>query len=416
MEFLQKIFQSTLEDAISFKKVGSKIIARKLARRGIILTQKQLEKIEASLENVEGNSLTIHIEDLPVETSEGDNLIIDLNEPPDTVDEIVTEIITKIGHAIPDITAETASNLLGQLKSDAPQMLKDHEQERREFQSNLIEIWGIGLDLLETLNVIALEAGEEFNSEFRPKAAEEENFVFEALTRLHARACQVTSEILALLKSGFADGAHARWRTLHEIAVVASFIHQHGNQIAEQYLLHNHIESYKAANQYKDFYSRLGLDAIPSNELTELKTIRDKLVNRFGNVYGGSYGWAAPAITKLKYEINFGDIEKAVNLDHWRPYYKLASHNVHANPKGVYYRMGLDATTADILLAGPSHMGLADPAHGTAISLSQITITLLTLEPNIDRLVTCQVLLKLVDEIGDEFIKAHEKTTQSDAS
>ena len=55
---------------------------------------------------------------------------------------------------------------------------------------------------------LADEAGSEFNSEFRPSASKDNNFVFDVLTRLHARSCQITSEIILLLRSGFADGAH----------------------------------------------------------------------------------------------------------------------------------------------------------------------------------------------------------------
>jgi hypothetical protein len=61
-----------------------------------------------------------------------------------------------------------------------------------------------------------------------------------------------------------------------------------------------------------------------------------------------------------------------------------------------------------MLLAGPSDLGLAGPGHGTAISLSQITFTLLTTKPNIDRLVVCNILSKLEPEVGDAFIAAHQ--------
>ncbi|MCX6032067.1 MAG: DUF5677 domain-containing protein, partial [Chloroflexi bacterium] len=293
-----------------------------------------------------------------------------------------------------------------QLKRDAPVMLAEHRIEREGFEARLLQKWGAALDLLEMLQVIALEGGDEFNHEFRPKAAAENNVVFEALTRLHARACQVASEVLTLLRSGFADGAHARWRTLHEIAVVASFIQQMGNDVAERYLLHNHIESYKAAQQYQNYFVRLGQDSIPEEELADLSSIYQQLVSRFGPAYRNSYGWAAAALGKD--DPNFSDIERVASLDHLRPYYRLASHNVHANPKGMFFRLGLSPESTNLLLAGPSDAGLADPGHGTAISLSQVTTTLLTMEANIDRLVMCEVMMKLVDEISDAFFAAHE--------
>jgi hypothetical protein len=64
-----------------------------------------------------------------------------------------------------------------------------------------------------------------------------------------------------------------------------------------------------------------------------------------------------------------------------------------------------------MLLAGPSDLGLADPGHGTSMSPSQITSTLLTMKPNIDRLVICQILLRLEDEVGEAFLAANAELT-----
>ncbi len=40
-----------------------------------------------------------------------------------------------------------------------------------------------------------------------------------ALLMLHARTCLVASELETMIRCGYADGAAARWRTLHEMAV-----------------------------------------------------------------------------------------------------------------------------------------------------------------------------------------------------
>jgi hypothetical protein len=68
-----------------------------------------------------------------------------------------------------------------------------------------------------------------------------------ALTRLHARACQVAAEILALMQHGFADGAMARWRTLHEIAVIATFLRDRGEVMAERYHASGVLDGHRAA-------------------------------------------------------------------------------------------------------------------------------------------------------------------------
>jgi len=148
----------------------------------------------------------------------------------------------------------------------------------------------------------------------------------------------------------------------------------------------------------------LGLEPLTEEEFARIKATRDALKAQFGDPYGEEYGWAAEALGIKK--PNFSDIERSAGLAHLRPYYKLASHNVHANPKGAFFKLGL-LPGQQMLLAGPSNLGLADPGHGTAISLSQITSALLTMKPNIDRLVICQIMLQLGDEVGDAFISAH---------
>ena len=130
--------------------------------------------------------------------------------------------------------------------------------------------------------------------------------------------------------------------------------------------------------------------------------MRDDLCNRFGSSFAGSYGWAAESLAKDR--PNFSDIEQAVGLEHLRPYYRMASHNVHANPKGVSFKLGL-RDQDDVLLAGPSNFGLTDPAHSTAISLLQLSVALLNLRPNIDRIITLKIMTTLSEEIGDTFLR-----------
>lgn len=86
----------------------------------------------------------------------------------------------------------------------------------------------------------------------------------------------------------------------------------------------------------------------------------------------------------------------------------MASHKVHANPKGSFFSLGLNGTES-ILLAGPSNAGLADPGHLTAISLAQVTTNLLTTKPNLDRLIMANILLKMNDEVGAKFWAADRR-------
>ena len=100
-----------------------------------------------------------------------------------------------------------------------------------------------------------------------------------------------------------------------------------------------------------------------------------------------------------------GAIEKDVNLEHMRPYYKWASQNIHTGSKAMRNRLGLCETNEDILLVGQSNSGMTDPAHATAISLVQVTVSLLFLKPNIDNLVISKIIQDYSVEVGETFLK-----------
>ncbi len=423
MRTLQDIWESQIEEQLSPHKLGTRLIAKRLKKKGVILTDDQLAEIEAKLLNLQDDAITISIDedqlpavDLKSEEDIRELLRIDLSDSEQDIEELFDQLTEGLSEAIPEVVADLSKLILKQLKQDAPSMLRDREKDRTSLEARLAETWCRPLTLLEMLLVIALEAGDDFNREFRPSAVERDDYVFEVITRLHARACQITSEVLVLLKSGHADGAHARWRSLHEITVVGMLIAASGNQIAERYLLHDAVESYKAARQYQEYHKRLGYEPLSDQEFKQIESAYQHLLNRFGPAYKESYGWAEPLIGKKR--PTFKDIEEEVELDHLRPFYKMASHNVHANPKGVFFKLGLGLypESQDILLAGPSNQGLADPGQGAALSLAQITVTLLGLETNIDRLVICNILMALVDEIGEEFVAVQKLLESSETA
>ena len=318
----------------------------------------------------------------------------------DNLDLLLSEVITKA-------SKESAVPILNTLKKNSPKMLMERRKELKLFRKRLNTKWKNPLDLLEILLVSSTEAGESFNSEHREEASKKRDFVFDVLVRLHGNACLIGNEIITLLQSGFPDGAHSRWRTTHEISVIGSFIKKHGNEVAERYLLHDTIESYKAMLIYKEYAEFLGYQPLSASEEENTRRTKRSLCERFGRKYSNNYGWASEALTKDN--PNFSDIEKSVGLNHLRPFYKLASHHVHSNPKGILFKLGLFPLKHDVLLVGPSNYGLTDPAHGMAISLTQITASLLTLKTNINGILVLQTLLKLEQKIGDEFLKVQRE-------
>ena len=323
------------------------------------------------------------------------------------------ELGSKITSMIPGLSESTAESMLKTIKKDAATNLAANRREQRQFEKRLEKLWGKPLDLLELFIELATEAGRDFNSKFRNDAVRSNDAVFEALTRLHAKSCQTARAILTLLRSGYADDAYARWRSLHESSVVSFFISKHGQKMAERYLLHGTIQRYNLADQHQKYAARISEEPLPQEEFDRLKSKRDKFVDRFGKLFRQDYGWATSVIPSIK---TMRDIEEDIGLDHMRPYYKMASDNEHPNSHGTYYRLGLILGPNNVLLAGPSNAGLANPGHSTAISLHQVTTTLLATRSDFDCIVVMNIHEKLTDEIGQAFLKVHQELEALDGN
>jgi hypothetical protein len=266
--------------------------------------------------------------------------------------------------------------ILDNLKSDSGRILEERAKSNSLFESDLFTVWGDALNLLEMIIVISIETAESCHAQDGAASLRKKGYVFEALIRLHARACQVACEVLVLLKSGFADGAHARWRSLHEVAVIADLICSNGEDLAERYLLHDGIECFKAAEIYQKRCLELGEEPLTDAEFSELEKTHDDLIGRFGKDYRNEYGWAS-GVVKKKNPL-FRDLENFSDIKNRRPDYKMACHNVHANSRSLFFRLGLNPESKDALLNGPSYHGLSVSVRLTALSLTQVTGALLS--------------------------------------
>jgi hypothetical protein len=319
---------------------------------------------------------------------------VDESTDPDTFSRLVESGLA----AVTDAAADT-------LLTELPKGLRRRRKHAAGFERRLRDPWGPALDLLETLIDGSVTAGSETNRRERPGAARDQDFVFEALVRLHARSCLVAREVLVLLRTGLASGANARWRTLHELAVIACFVREHDRDVAERYLLHHLISRARGLRDHQRFAARLGTTPFSAAETERITGMRDRLCARFGKEYTEEYGWASAALGKPK--PSFRDIEEATNLDHWRPYFRMASHGVHAGPHGLVWDLG--SHDKEIMLAGPSNAGLADPGMGAAISLNLVSVSLLASRISPRSLTWMKALDKLATRTRDAFFEAHEE-------
>jgi hypothetical protein len=314
--------------------------------------------------------------------------------------------LTKSYRILAEHAGESAPAVLKDLRAAAPTMLRQRHALIDGFERRLYETWRDPLDLLEMMIVCCIEGAEAVGDAWPWGKSPDDDVVYDVVRRLQAQGCLVATEVLALLKAGFASGAHARWRSLHELAVTASFIREHGKDTAERFLAHEHVEAFKAATLYQTHCRRLRQRRYTRKEMEVFTLARDAAIQKYGPEFKGRYGWAAPALGRPCDQ--FEPLERHVKLDHLRPYYRMASYPVHATAKTINFSLAL-GNRRDVLLVGGSDLGLSDPGQCMAISLSQITLALLMLWPTTDSILLMRILQLLVDEIGTVFPKADRK-------
>ena len=125
----------------------------------------------------------------------------------------------------------------------------------------------------------------------------------------------------------------------------------------------------------------------------EAKARYDALLANYGKPFKEQYGWAAAALNKGR--PSFADIELAMNEHDLRPYYQLASHPVHANAKGLYFKLGAFEQRGAHALA--TNHGFATPASNAVVSVVQTIGALLMLAPSLDSIVNVRLVQKLAN-------------------
>lgn len=401
----QKRFEQTIKDIP--RRLTEELIVKKLKAAGVRKASQIAPKL---LEHALSDSKEPFVRD-------DDNISDEINIS------ITSEDIVQLDRAfnefsqsgiptiIQNVSDNAAVDLLASLKSNWPEQFDWERSQIASFRNNLEHRWGKGLSLLRMLLTICREIGQENLKRHQRLRPKKHSHLKVVLVRLHARACQVSDEIITLLEAGFADGAMARWRTLYEISVVATVIADHGEEIAEQYIAHEIVEAKSAMDEYARCSVLLGYKPISRREAKTIASDHGKILAKYGKEFGSPYGWAARHLKKKK--PIFSDLEAAAGRAATRSYYKMASYNVHASAKGIFFKLSLlDATG---IIAGASNAGLTDPAQNTAISLTSITALLFGPRWTLDKIIQLKSISILRDEIPQAFYDAERKLRRDDA-
>jgi hypothetical protein len=339
MRILQDVIEHTLHSAPA--EAAAALVGQKLAAQGVKLSPRERALLAEQIFRGGNDSFYLR----RWKWWEHGRVALEFTrEDIEQIERTFTEFVQNhLPEIIQKATVDLSRNILSDLKAKWKSESRRQRRELAGFKKRLYERWEVPIEGLRMLVTISRELGDTINQELAhsTESAGREHLI-DVTLRLHARACQITEEVICLLEGGFADGAMARWRTLHEVAVVATFISEHGEDLAQHYMLHNAVESNRAMHDYRQCQTQLGYDELDDSDVKTLLDSYDAVIAQFGKDFGkGDYGWAGHHLGISK--PTFKDIERAAGIGHLRAHYRMASHNVHANPKGVFVKLGLVA-------------------------------------------------------------------------
>ncbi len=274
-------------------------------------------------------------------------------------------------------------------------MIGEHARIRDGFEDRLYDAWRPALNNFQALIAACFEVGE-----LHAGRRAETDEVAAVLAHLHAFACQLASEIDALLRSGHPHGAHGRWRTLHETAVTMAFVRANGRAAAIRFVEHEAVQRKRLADAYNERAAGLGEPELTPAELADVHRGYDAAVAKHGRGFERDYGWATPW---LDHPSTFREIEDRTPLKRFRARYRWASESIHPSARTLTARLGADAP--GVLLAGPSNTGLADPGIDASESLFAATAELLGHRPDMPSRIYVHVLGILRDRSGRAFFE-----------
>jgi hypothetical protein len=307
-----------------------------------------------------------------------------------------------IDEAFPHVLKSQLQSRLDKLEADRQAMLQERSGYIANIQIGTYLMWKEGLEQLEQFIALNLDWGTKLINEFNTNGDPERKHLFPALIKNHSRARLISEEILHLLKGGFPDAAFARWRSLYEIAVTASFIGLRGEACAEAYLDHEIVDELKCHQLAHELQAAKGIKPHSDACMKDLESAFQEMLNKHGDSFKNPFGWAAATLHHKNPQ--FRDLEESLGQNHMRVIYKRASHKIHAAANGISTSLGTQSFGLNAPMPRtPIHKGLGDPAILCAHSLSQTSAVITTLFTSAECLIEMNLFAELVSRIEKTF-------------
>lgn len=379
------------------------LLARKVEEAGVAISEKAMN---ALVDHILSRSEDTFVWD---DDPKGEEKSVDLVFTDEDAQEL-RAAIEKVAELVPEAVLKASTAASDQMFKDLCErwVIEDAIQryELDAFREGMDERWGKGLGYLRMLLTRCREVGQETWKRHAKSKSKRHMFRRWVLVRLHVRACQVVDEIVCLLENGFADGAMARWRTLHEISVIAALIADGDEETAERYILHDAVEVKRQADDFDETQVPLGFPPIGKRERQAIERNYNAAVQRFGQTFVHPYGWASKRLNHKK--PTFKELQRAAGRASLSRYYKVASFNIHAGARSLFFNLS-SMGDQDILVVGRSNAGLVEPGTLTAQALLLITSLYVGDSLNLDRITELNSLLRVKNGIEPALRRAERR-------
>ncbi len=370
------------------QKLLAAMVSEKLKDQGIQLSEHAANTIAERIVVKNDN------QDVEAFDSAAIGLLVELNlvsSEQDFLEEVnlrARELKDLLPQEIEALRCQTTSDFLKFAESRWPQASEQMANERKAFRTNLYGLWADPFEKYRMLREHCFEFGFDYVRYLRDRPPSGKESLREVMVAGHSRACQIADEILYLMEGGYADGALALSRSLHELAVITMFISIHGEDVAKRFLAHRIVDLRRDERLQRSYLKEMGRDVGRWCDNPVAQKYQET-IDEFGKDIRNDYGWAADVLQKRNPK--FYEIEKNVFQDNetnnMRYFYRQSSRSIHVRPVNLYSRAGIPVDEP-MLLAGPSNIGFSDPGRWSAISLAMITTNLFGVsEPSEDELI-----------------------------
>lgn len=238
---------------------------------------------------------------------------------------------------------DTVEDAARAITAQAPSFIVRWRDALQRSELEALDRWGEALACVEALHVACMVVASAFEDEHVPQAQDADDSRTAALRLLSWGSITAAGECVALLRAGYANGALARWRLLHESDVLALLLAQMPPHVSERYFEHSAMRRRQMRHSYQEWALAAGAEPHTSEEMYGMKTDEKALIDKYGATWAGEYGWAHEPLLSLDHGYaavasrgrgrptgpSFTDLQGAVMPRGMRLHYASANRTVH---------------------------------------------------------------------------------------